>query len=316
MAEDEFAGLLAVQEGVVSRRQLRQQLGAAAHDVRRLLRRRELTVVHPGVYVGHSGPLTWEQRAWAAVLYYWPAALARQSDLPRPVVDGPIHVAVAMTRTVKPIPGVVPHRATSFEERVNWVRRPPRIALEHAAIEVAAAQRDVTAMFRVLADTCQTRETTAARIAAALRERRGVPRKAMLLELLVDLEAGACSVLEREYLRLERLHGLPGADRQRPATVGERRAYLDVPYDDYGIDVELDGRAYHDSAERRDGDFERDLENAVHSDTLTVRLTYGQVFRRGCHTIGRIAQLLERRGWTGAFRRCPNCPDLNAGASQ
>ena len=25
--------------------------------------------MHPRVYVNHSGPLTWEQRAWAAVLY-------------------------------------------------------------------------------------------------------------------------------------------------------------------------------------------------------------------------------------------------------
>jgi hypothetical protein len=166
--EDCLADLLGVQDGLVSRRQLRRA-GAAPHDIRRMLRRRQLSIVHPGVYVDHPGPLSWDQQAWAAVLYYWPAALARESALPNPRADGPIHVAVAMARTVTPVAGVLPHRATAFQERVNWVKRPPRVAIEHAVIEVAAAQRDVTAQFGVLADTCQTRETTAARIAAALR---------------------------------------------------------------------------------------------------------------------------------------------------
>lgn len=42
--------LLEEQSGVVSRRQL-LALGARKHDIDRLVRRRELTRVHPGVYV-------------------------------------------------------------------------------------------------------------------------------------------------------------------------------------------------------------------------------------------------------------------------
>ena len=46
-------------------------------DLARLLR--ELVEVLRGVYVEHTGPPSWQQRAWAAVLRAWPAALADQS---------------------------------------------------------------------------------------------------------------------------------------------------------------------------------------------------------------------------------------------
>lgn len=295
-----------VQDGVVSRRQL-LSLGAQPHDIRRLLRRRELAVVHPGVYVDHTGPLTWEQRAWAAVQVHWPAALTRECALPKPPFKASIQVAIAMHRTVRPVRGVIAIRTAQFDERVRWHSSPPSIALEHAAIDVALSKTDLAERFRVLADVCQTRETSADRIAAALGARPRVPERPLLLELLADLAEGACSVLERGYLELERAHGLPAPQRQLPATIDGRRAYRDVPYEEFGVVVELDGKAFHDNAAARDRDFDRDLETAVTSGALTVRLTYGQVFSRGCRTIRHIATLLERRGWTGPFVPCPAC---------
>ncbi|NYE37419.1 hypothetical protein F4692_002552 [Nocardioides cavernae] len=65
--ETGVARLLRDQDGVVSRRQL-VELGATRTDVRRLLARRELHVVHPGVFVDHNGAVTRRQREWAAVL--------------------------------------------------------------------------------------------------------------------------------------------------------------------------------------------------------------------------------------------------------
>ena len=72
--------LLAVQAGVLSRRQL-LALGLADHDIARMLRRRIWATVHEGVYVKHTGEHTWLQRAWAAVLFSWPAALSHGSAL-------------------------------------------------------------------------------------------------------------------------------------------------------------------------------------------------------------------------------------------
>lgn len=63
----ELTHLLDVQAGVIARSQL-TAVHARDHDIRRMVRRRELTLVHQAVYVNHTGPLTDKQRAWAAVL--------------------------------------------------------------------------------------------------------------------------------------------------------------------------------------------------------------------------------------------------------
>lgn len=301
-----FAELLTRQDGVVSRRQLRE-LGARDHDIVRLSRRRDLTRVHDGVYVNHTGELSWDQEAWAAVLAGWPAALSHESALPKPPVR-PIHVAVALGRKPSPLPGVRFHRIADFHERVHWMRSPPRVRLAQAAIDVALTKGRVDQRFTVFANACQSRETTAQHILDALATRRRVPGRADLVALLEDLRTGACSVLERGYLELERRHGLPAADRQQAVASDAKRAYLDVRYAAYRLRVELDGRAFHDNASARDDDADRDLDGLVSEDDLTVRLTYGQVFGRGCETARRIAVLLERRGWAGPFVRCPDCP--------
>lgn len=296
------------QDGVVSRQQIRQ-LGGTDADIARVVRRRELRVVHPGVYADHTGPLTWQQRAWAAVLFYWPAALAGASALRDPPLTGPIHVAVDLRRTVKPVPGVLARRTADFSRWVRWQTSPPRVVLEHAVIDLVAATGDQFEKYRILATACQSRETWPQAIATALASRRRVAGRAFLRELLRDLGTGACSVLEREYLHLERRHGLPvEGRRQTETTVAGRSAYRDVDHSDYGLIVELDGRAFHDNPKARDRDLERDLDTVVLSSTTTVRLGYGQVFRHGCRTVGKIACLLERGGWPGPFRLCPHCP--------
>ena len=299
--------LTRVQDGVVSRRQLRE-LGARDHDIVRLIRRRDLVAVHPGVYVNHTGKLTWVQRAWVAVLACWPAALCHESALPNPPAAGAIHVAIDHRRSVRPPARVVVHRMADFDERITWRRSPPRVMLEHAAIDVVLGTTSVADRFRVFADACQTRETSPAAIARALTTRIRVPDRSLLVELLHDLDTGACSVLERGYLDLERRHGLPEASRQRPDHLAGRTIYRDAPYANFGVKIELDGRAFHDNAAARDRDAERDLDTLVTDDSTTVRLTYGQVFDRGCQTIAKVAALLERRGWPGPFVRCPGCP--------
>ncbi len=299
--------LTRVQDGVVSRRQLRE-LGARDHDIVRLVRRRDLVAVHPGVYVFHTGELTWVQRAWVAVLACWPAALSHQSALPKPSSDGLIHVAIDHRRSVRAPARVVVHRMADFDQRTNWMLSPPRVRLEHTAVDVAMTKASVADMFRVLADACQTRETTAGAILEALTSRRRVADRSLLVELLGDLATGACSVLEREYLRLERAHGLPDARRQRADRLAGRTVHRDAPYADYGVKVELDGMAFHDNAAARDSDAERDLDTLVADDSITARLTYGQVFDRGCETIAKVAALLRRRGWPGPLVRCPDCP--------
>lgn len=306
--------LLASQDQVVRRAQL-LDAGLDPHDVRRLLRRRELTAVHPGVYAGHNGPLTWRQRAWAAVLHGWPAALSHDSALRAAdgpgqrdrIDDVPLHIAVDRGRSfTSPLPGVVTHHLTGLDRTVLWNLGPPRLRIEEALLDVAAgAATDVDAI-ATLADAVQARRTTARRIRAALDKRSRVARRAFLAGVLTDLAEGTCSVLEHGYLvRVERPHGLPRAGRQVTASA-RGPVCRDVVYRQQRHVVELDGRAFHDSARGRDSDLDRDLVAAVDG-LSTTRIGWGQVFGRACRTAWLIGCVLRDRGWTGRPVACPGC---------
>lgn len=313
MDDDELAHLLDLQDGLIARRQA-LALGATASDVRRLLRRRAWTRVHPGVYVNHTGPLTWQQRAWAAVLHAEPAALCADSALR--AADGPgrrerdddspLHVAVDRDRTFEPPDGVVRHRLADLQDKALWNARPPRLRIEEALIDVAAEAADDHAAIRVLSDGVQARRTTADRMVRALEGRSRIARREFLAGVLADIRDGTCSVLEHGYLtRVERPHGLPRAQRQRGASASGP-IYRDVTHPEHGLVIELNGRLFHDNATSYDLDLDRDLDAAVDG-LLTVRIGWGQVFRRPCATAERVGRLLQARGWAGEVTRCPRC---------
>ncbi|KAA1421675.1 type IV toxin-antitoxin system AbiEi family antitoxin domain-containing protein [Nocardioides humilatus] len=85
---DALGSLLSQQDGVIARRQM-LSTGFTPAFVARKVRRREWVQVHPGVYVDHTGALTWQQRAWAAVLACWPAALDGRPERQRRGSDQP-----------------------------------------------------------------------------------------------------------------------------------------------------------------------------------------------------------------------------------
>jgi hypothetical protein len=311
MLGPEIDGILRSQCGVIARFQV-TEAGLCDADIRRLLRRREWARVHPGVYVAHTGPLTWLQRAWAGVLVASPAALCHVSAIhavqsTNRLDPGPIHVAVDRQRPVRAPGGVVVHRLVDLEARVLAHTHPQRVRLEHAALDVAAEARDDLAAVATLADLVQTRLTTPDRLLAALATRSRIARRRLLTDVLGDVAQGVCSVLEHDFLALvERAHGLPRAQRQvRDSTRGT--VFRDVVYAPFGLVVELDGRLFHDSARARDLDLDRDLDAALDG-LLTVRLGWGQVHVRPCATVARLALLLRRRGWAGSPRDCPSCP--------
>lgn len=305
--------LLDDQAGVISRRQLAAE-GLRDHDIRRMIRRRELVTFHPGVFINHTGAPTWIQRAWAGVLYAWPAALSGESAVR--AADGPgrklsrdneIHLAVAHERKVVGRPGLTIERRRSFEGSALWNLGPPRIRYDEAAIDVAvAAKTDIDAI-AALASACGGRRTTAARLATSVAARPRMARRAWIEAVLRDVAAGTCSVLEHGYLtRVERAHGLPSARRQLRALTVSGTVYRDVELTDRLV-VELDGRLFHDSTAARDRDMERDLDASLDGST-TVRLGWGQVFDRPCTTAAKVGQLLVLDGWTGRVHPCgPAC---------
>jgi hypothetical protein len=297
------------QDGVVSRRQLLAH-GATDNDIRRLVRRNALRPVHAGVYVDHTGELTLRQRQWAAVLAAWPAALARESALPIKQTRT-IHLAVASGRRVNVGPMVVLHRNRHLAEQTDLRARPPRLLPEHALLDVMSdriARDDIPGAFGVLAEVTHGGHPGPQRLLTALASRKRVAGRRVIEDLIADRRDGACSVLERGYLhRVERAHGLPNATRQHTSRATGRRSDQDVRYDQFGVIVELDGRAFHDNAPARDDDARRDLAELATSEAVTARVTYGLVFRDACRTAAWIARILRRRGWTRDFQRCPGC---------
>lgn len=303
---DDFLG---DQAGVVSRAQL-LAAGEKPPSIRRMIRRHELAVVHPGIYVEHTGEPSWLQRAWAGVLHAWPAALCGESALR--AHEGPgrtgrslstIEVAIDHARTVIAPAGVRVRRIERLSQRALWNTGPPRLRYEDAAIDVAARAPTDLATVAALADMVQSRRSTAQRLADELTSRTRIPRRDWMREVLRDIGAGTCSVLEHGYLdRVVRPHGLPLGDRQVRSTDGGKVTYRDTEHA-HGLIVELDGRLFHDSATQRDADLDRDLDAAV-AGKDTVRLGWGQVFDRACETAAKVSALHLARGWCGRPQAC------------
>lgn len=98
-------------------------------------------------------------------------------------------------------------------------------------------------------------------------------------------------MLEHGFLtRVTRPHRLPDPRRQVRDVTAVGVAYRDAAYGD--VLVELDGRLFHSSFDRRDADLDRDLLSAA-TGRRTVRLGWGQVFGRPCTTAAALAALLD-----------------------
>lgn len=303
--------LLEAQSGVVARRQL-IAAGLGDPDVRRLVRNRRLVPVFRGVYVDHTGPLSWLNRAWAAVLYHEGSALCGRSALE--LGGHPIHVALPAGRKGARLPGVVLHQLRNLESRVQWNRSPSRLRIEEAVLDVAGAARTTSEAVAVVSDVVGRRATTPMRVLAALEARARSPRGVELRRILADAAAGSCSVLERAYLvSVERAHGLPNGSRQHRALAADGSTlYRDVLYREWGVAVELDGVVWHSDSTSRARDMTRDLEAAV-SGITTIRLGWSQVEDQPCRTAAQVGRVLAARGWRGTLRSCgPACATVSS----
>jgi hypothetical protein len=294
-------------DGVVTRGQL-AAAGLGKADVERLLRRNALRRVHRSVFVDHTGPLTHQQRIWAAVLALAPAVVCGPTLLRPDPEAAEIHVAIDASRRVSSPRGVRVHRVRGLDAVAQWRAEPPRMRREDAVLALVDAAATDLEVVRLMTDAARTRDIGADRLRAALGRRSRLRRRALVTALLDDIDEGANSVLEWGYVRrVERAHGLPRPDRQVTRRTPGGKEYRDAEYDALRMVIELDGRLNHDSWEAENRDADRDL--ADHADgKLAVRLRWRQVFGTPCATAGRLAIILQGRGWTGHPRRCgPGC---------
>lgn len=222
IAAEQLTYELDLQGGVASYAQLISG-GWTWPRIRKAVRRRELSHVHPRVYVGHTGPLTPRQRAWAAVLYAEPAALCLESAL-APAADGDIHLAVEQGRRLAGTAGVVIHQVTRLDRQIRAFTDPPRLSHEHNLLMQIRLAADEETVVGLLAGSVGRRGVTVETLGRALELHPRQPHKRLVVALLSDIETGIESVLEHGYLaRVERAHGLPRPKRQLSRPNGERR---------------------------------------------------------------------------------------------
>lgn len=254
LVSDEFEWLVSTQEQVLSWRQAHSLLTRDVVKGRVCTGRWQRPC--RGVVVAHNGPLTAEQREWAAVLAAGPGALlagataARLCGLRRYEPEA-IHVLLPANRRVnrKTVFGelpVVPHRSTVMGPTdALQSGRPPHTTIARSLVDAAQWAPHDQAARAIVAAGFQQRLVGLDEITEVLDRMPRARRRGLVLETAIDAAGGVHSLAEIDLARLCRRHGLPPPTHQehRKDAKGRRR-WLDAYWATWRLHVEVDG-AHH-----------------------------------------------------------------------
>jgi very-short-patch-repair endonuclease len=250
----------------------------------------------------HSGPLTNEQLAWAAVLSpAGTAAVARESSLELAGLRGlrPMTALTVVTewgRRPPHIPGVSYVQTRHLEVgdvllSAQPLRSPPPRALIDAASQTTAEHaRALVAM------VVQQRKATPEEIRAVLRRLSPVRQEVLLHVTLDDVEGGAHSLPELRFTTLVRGSGLPQPSRQVIRRREGGRYFLDVGWDDYDVVAEIDG-SHHRDAAQWEADVLRHDELVIGGDRV-IRLLSWWIREKPDLVLDLLRRALVSAGWT------------------
>ena len=263
-----------------------------------------------GVYASFTGEPQRDTVLWAAVLRAGPQAIlshetAAEVDCLLDKRSKLLHVTIPESRRVRPISGFAIHRSERILVARDPCLLPPRTMIEETVIDLIQAATSLDDVVSLLARACQRRLTFPVLIRQRVEMRAKVRWRDDMLQVLGDVADGVHSALEARYLKdVERAHGLPTAKRQAHAVQGSRGIRRDCLYEDYGVVVELDGKASH--AERRLDDNRRD-NAATARGLITLRYGWPDITERACETAAEVGETLRGRGWPGPLRACRRC---------
>ncbi|MFL6022828.1 MAG: hypothetical protein ACJ72O_05770 [Marmoricola sp.] len=288
----EWKALAAAQEGVVARRQLRN-LGFGRHFVRRQLDARRWVERTPLVLSTTTGPATWRQRTWSAVLHAGGDALvgglsALEWHGLRNWHREEILVLVDDELAFDAVEGVRFFRTRRPLGALRARNDLPVARVEPAALLFAGYERSARTAQGLLAAVVQQRLTTAERLATELESMRPLRRARMFRTLFGDLGAGAQSLAELDIARIARRHGLPSPRRQvRRRDAGGRLRFTDCEWplpDGRTLILEVDG-AFHMEVEHWEDDLVRQRQLSARG-VVIVRCTARELRDRPASVIG------------------------------
>jgi predicted transcriptional regulator of viral defense system len=286
--------------------------GISCRQMRDLVRNGRWQRLQFGVYASFTGEPSHGAILWAAVLRAGPRAILSHETAAE--LDGLldkhgklIHVTVPEPQHRPPVAGLVIHRSSRAIGIRQQGRLPPRTMAEETVLDLAQAATSFDDVIALLARACQRRLTTPFLISETLSQRAKMRWRDEIELALRDVASGVQSPLEHRYVRdVERAHGLPTPERQAQAEQRGRVIYRDARYREYGVTVELDGRASHPDDQRWQ-DKHRDNAAAA-AGIVTLRYSWADVTERSCETAREVAAVLGSRGWLGRLRRCgPGC---------
>lgn len=292
---------LAAHHGCVDRDEL-DRAGVTRHQLARWVAQSRLERSAPRVWRVVGSPDMWEQRLTiallalgsAAAVSHWAAAQLHGLDrAPRDPVEflvpeGHHHVAIDYTA----------HRSSSIHPTdvltVNGFRT---TSATRTILDIANTPVDRARLAALMDSAVHLHLTAPEAIRRRLETLRGPGRAGVRLvdELLLD--AGGHTMLERAFLRLMRLEGLP---RPTPQVVfhrdGERLARVDFVFREWSIVVEVTGRQGHSSPSERARDAQRrnELQDVG---VRVIEYTYEHVTRRGTWVRRQMRDRLAAAGW-------------------
>lgn len=295
------------QDGVVSRAQTRAA-GMSDKQVRWRLQRGDWRRMHPGVYLTHTGQVTWRARAWAALLWCGPGSVL--------LLEAAAHVWRLQQAPPRVITVGIPHR------RAVRGRRDVRPVVRRRLSSVSVDGLPVTRLAQTVVDLADRPDhglDEAVALAARACQRNGLDAQAIVAELGLrgrhrwrrelllacgEIGAGAESLPEVWFgRRVLARHRLPVFERQVREAAGSR---ADLKSQRFGVNVEVDGRLWH-AGDTFHTDRRRDREAAARGE-VTVRVTYLDLDRSPCQVAADLAQVLWHRGWREHPRPCgPSC---------
>ena len=294
------------QGGVVTRKQI-LSCGVSDDVIGRFVRSGQWRRVAQGIYA--LEPDSWVQRVWAGLLIGGDRAVvgmkaaARLWNLPYDKGryepdDPPIEIFVGTARRCLPSND---RWRFIHADRVGQLT-PPRTSIAQTIVDMA---RGMTGdqMASLVGQSVSRHRVTPREIQSVLKKTERYPRRTLLSGIVSDTADGVTSALEWHYVRdVERAHSLPQAVRQaKPVSIFT----VDNFYEEYGVIVELDSKAYHRGVAASQ-DLERDR---IHERNgyFTLRFTWSDVVDHPCATAAQVAVTLSVQGWRGQLGTCPRC---------
>jgi hypothetical protein len=251
--QEPWLDLAAAQHGMLSQRQL-GELEVSRATVRNQLRARRWSRRSSSVLSVTTGPLSWEQQLWRAVLHAGPDSVI--GGLTAAKVHGMRHwdreqitVLVGNPLSFHDLPGVTFFRTRRPIDDMRASSRLPLCRIAPALLLFAGYEHNRRTAHGALAAAVQQRLTTVPELALWLQRFRPLRGAKGFRALLDDLGSGAQSLAEVDLRRACRRFGVapPRSQHGRRDRSGRRR-YTDAEWvlaDGRTLVLEVDG-AFHD----------------------------------------------------------------------